>query len=164
MNHTCESQAARQSLLCKLFSEGSGFVYFWNIHRNLFHRKQSFLAGSSFFKSPWPRSFSHPQPLSLFSSWRITVIRRGKGSPARASANTGSWRTGRTWRREMGHSTRLKRNSIVPEQCGPFHWNGRCLDTRETEVLHCSSLRSSPATNNAAWKHWKERFPEMDSK
>lgn len=52
----------------------------------------------------------------------------------------------------MAHSTELKRNSIVSEQCVPFRWNGCYLDTRETEklCLHCSPTLM--VTNNARLK------------
>lgn len=55
-------------------------------------------------------------------------------------------------REEMAHSTELKRNSIVSEQCVPFRWNGCYLDTRETEKLcfHCSPTLM--VTNNARLK------------
>lgn len=55
-------------------------------------------------------------------------------------------------REEMAHSTELKRNSIVSEQCVPFRWNGCYLDTRETEklCLHCSPTLM--VTNNARLK------------
>lgn len=85
-------------------------------------------------------------------SWRISVIWQGKGG-----VRGQIWkrpRDGRRWRvrEEMAHSTELKRNSIVSEQCVPFRWNGCYLDTRETEklCLHCSPTLM--VTNNARLK------------
>lgn len=97
-------------------------------------------------------------PLSLFSSRRISLIWQGKGgvraskyesaSSSRRRGTTSVLETGE----EMAHSTELKRNSIVSEQCVPFRWNGCYLDTRETEKSchHCSPTLM--VTNNANLK------------